>query len=346
MTHDDFLAAFRGGVQLTADLPVTGPVVRRVYERISSGETALWKALEPAWLRRHFATPRDAWLLLLNGFHYEALRRPDHALTRFFPTTRGKPGPELAAAVDRQLDAPSEDLVRQLLERSRAVYLDFWSGLWLNPASYFFGRMRLPYIVAEAGTIGGLHAAADLLSPQPGFDSKQVIARVGFDVQPLDFESPADRAWLLGGVFPENTQHFASVQAAVAKYRSLRKDDAPPVQLVPCEPSLSARAISKNVRPEPDLGLLVLTTWATQRMTPEEFAAFRTDMAALMAEWGGRALWLELAAAPDGRPTIDYRFAGHRLREGRLVSQVLARIEMGAAQPLTFDEAANQAFLA
>jgi hypothetical protein len=117
------------------------------------------------------------------------------------------------------------------------------------------------------------------------------------------------------------------------------------VQLVPCEPSLSARAVSKNVRPEPDLGLLVLTTWATQRMTPPEFAAFRADMAALMEEWGGRALWLELAATPGGRPTVDFQFAGHRLREGRLASQVIDRIEMGAAAPVTFDEAANRAFL-
>ncbi len=345
MTKDDFLAAFRGGVQLTAELPVTGPIIRRVAERFASGEIPLWKTLEPYWLRRHFASPREAWLLLLNGFHYAALRRPDHPLARLLPTCRGRAG-DVAAAVDSQLDSPSDDLIQQLRQRSRAVYWDFWASLWLNPASYFFQRRGLPFIVAEAGTIGGLYAAADLLVPAPAFDSSQVVARVGFDVQPLDLESPTDRAWLLGAVFPENLEHFASVQSAIAKYRALRKKDEPPVQLVPCEPALSARAISKNVRPEPDLGLLVLTTWATQRMTPAEFAAFRADAAALMAEWPERSLWLELSAAPGGRPTVDFQFAGHRLRAGQLQSQVLARIEMGAAQPLSVDEAANQAFLA
>lgn len=345
MTKEDILAALRGGVQLSGSMPVTSAVVRRISDRFAAGDTTLWKALEPAWLRRQWASPREVWLLLMNGLHYEALRRPDNPLARFFPTCRGTVG-DLAAAVDRQLDAPSEDLVRQLLERSRAVYWDFWASLWLNPASYFFRRRMLPYILAEAGTIGGLHAAADLLKPQEGFDSSLVVARVGFDVQPLDLESPSDRAWLLGAVFPENLEHFAAVQAAIAKYRALRRNDEPPVQLVPCEPSLSARAISKNVRPEKGLGLLVLTTWATQRMDAKEFAAFRGDMAALMAEWKERALWLELAATPGGRPTVDFQFSGHRLRGGRLLSHVLARIEMGAAQPLASDETANQEFLA
>lgn len=346
VTKDDLVAAFRGGAQLTADLPVTGPLIQRVADRLGAAEApALWKALEGRWLRRHWSSPRDAWLLLLAALHYEALRKPGHPLARFFPTCRGQAG-DLRAAVDAQLDAPSEELVRNLLERTRVSYWDYWASLWVNPAAFFFQRRGLPYLIAEAGTIGGLHACADLLAPQPAFDSSLVTARVGFDAQPLHLESLNDRHWLLASALPDNLEQFNGIQAAIGRYRALIRDGVPPVQLVPCEPSLSARAISKNVRPEEGLGLLVLTTWATQRMTPAEFAGFRSDMVSLMAEWEQRALWLELTATPEGRPTIDFQLAAHRWITGKLQRHVVASIELGSSPKLLADEGTNQAFFA
>ena len=230
--------------------------------------------------------------------------------------------------------------------RSRFYYEPFWTGLWIEHAMSFFQRRALPYYVAEIGTIGGLHAVADLLAPVAGFDSGQIAGRVAFAQSPLRLESPADRAWLLGACLPDAPGPFKAVEADIARYRALIEARSGPVEIIDCDALTSVQALAANIRPHRQAGLLVLTTWITRRMAGEEFARFRGEMETLFKPWGDRALWIELIAAPGGRPGIDYRVGAYRLGKAGLVGQPLARIELGQAQPSVLaDSGANRAFL-
>ena len=106
------------------------------------------------------------------------------------------------------------------------------------------------------------------------------------------------------------------------------------------------RRHAKNIKPEPKLGLAVLTTWATDRMTASEFAHFRSELAAALTPWGDRGLWLQLSEVPGSRTHSDFQLAGYRLKDGRLQARVLARVTVGAASPIVSNGPANAAFLA
>ncbi len=345
MTKVELLAALNEAKAACAQLPVTGPLVSHLADRLAAGEPALWTALAPAWTARSFLSGADAWMLLLNGLHAEMIRRPDKPLGRFFPTCRGQAG-DLRAALDQELDAPSKELVDNLARRSRQYYERFWAGLWMESALSFFHRRPLGYYVAEIGTIGGLFAVSDLLLRNDVFDSKRIAGRVGFAEGPLRLETAPDRAWLLGACFPETVELFKAADAAIDAYRALLKSGQTPVELIDCDPFTAVKALAANIKPQKEAGLFVMTTWITRSMQGADFARFRAEMEALFSRWGDRALWLELVAAPGGRPGLDFRLGGYRLGKKGLVGQPLARIEFGPTGPsVTADHAANRAFL-
>jgi len=345
MTKVELLAALDEAKAACASLPVSGPLVAWLIERLSAGDPALWTAIAPAWAKRQFPFRADAWMLLLNGLHAEMIRRPDKPLGRFFPTCRGTPG-DLRAALDQELDAPSKELVDNLSKRSRQYYEKFWATLWQEHALSFFHRRPLGYYVAEIGTIGGLHAVSDLLARNAEFDSARIAGRVGFAELPLRLETAPDRAWLLGACFPETAEHFKAVDAAIEGYRGLLKSGESPIELIDCDPFMAVKALGANLKPQRSAGLLVLTTWITRGMSADQFARFRGDMETLFSRWQDRALWLELVAAPGGRPGIDFRLGGYRMGQKGLVGQPLARFEMTPKGAMVMaDHAANRAFL-
>ena len=150
-------------------LPITGPIAARLEERLKSGEVPLWTSLAPSWSGRSFRSNQEAFLLLMNGLHWEVLRRADKPLGRFFPTCRGTPG-DLNAALDQELDHPSKELVERLALYSRPYYEEFWGNLWLEPAAYFFQRLgsRLANRVLVAAELTDQGARIGSFPREPG----------------------------------------------------------------------------------------------------------------------------------------------------------------------------------
>ena len=343
VTQEELVASLRSGAAETAGwAPMTSAVLQRLGERLSMAKPPLWSAVEGAWAGRWFLDPRGAWRLWLAGLHYQALRHPGHPLSLLFQTTHGRPG-DPSRAVDELLDAPPDALVRHLQAGLRPSYRDYWSMAWMDFAASLFQRRGLPYVLAEVGTIGGLGASADLHLPREGFDSSLIVARVGFEAEPLDLHAPEGKTWLQASAYPDDVEHFAMLQRAVERYRALET----PVQLVACDPVLSAAAIARNVRPDKKTGLVVLTTWATDRMMPPEFARFRHDLIESFKAWEDRALWLQLSEVPGSASHTEFQLAAHRLRDGALKGHVLGRVALGAeAAQVVSDADANAAFLA
>jgi hypothetical protein len=269
------------------------------------------RRIEAAFGQRRFVAWWHRPLLLLAALRDDALATgPEHPLHAAFAAE--DPAPEavteaaLAAALDggraRVFDALTRRRV-QTNETSRAV-------AWLWPAALAgaSGGAR-PLAIADVGASAGLNLVADQLSPlwtssdgSPLEVARDVhaVARVGFDLDPLDALDPDDARWLRACVWPGDRAREERLEAALAAFRASRvRPDAP--VLVPIGAAMVPARL--DVLSAADAGALVLAFQTVMRdyLEPAERAEYEEGMRAWLATHPpGQALWIELEPSGDG----------------------------------------------
>lgn len=345
MTKDEFVAQLERGAQTSAALPVTSALLRTLAAELKKGEPDWWKQAAKAWEKRSFAAWTEAWGLFLTALHYDVLSDAEHPLFGYFPSCGGSdevdPGPALLKAL-RELP---KSFYEQLRLRHRRTFVEARAPLWMGPATMYFQTRRLPYYLVEANAGAGLNLAADLITPIKGFNSEFIAARIGLDPMPLDLSDPEHRRWLTAAIMPDQMQLIAPLDKAIGIVQQRMAKEAAFIQLVPCEARVAPKFVAKNIpADDKDVGLLMFNMGATVRMSDAEYEAYKKEMAAMLAPWEDRGLWLEVENVRGELYSTTYQLRAHRVMKGVLASQVLASFDFGANKT-SADEAAFKAFL-
>lgn len=344
MTREDFAAQCERGALQTSALPVTSAILRWTSEQLKKGEPPWWRGIAKAWEKRRFVAWAEAWSLYLACLHFEALNDADCRLVPYFPSCGGTAEADPSVALAKFLHAPPPTFHDNLKLRHRRTFVAGRALLWMSAAMLFFQRKRrLPYYLVQVNAGAGLDLAADRIVPQRGFDSDLVEARVGLEPEPLVIEDILHRRWLTAGVYPDNLDAIAQLDAAIERLAAANKEDASFVQLAPCAPEKAPGFIAKNVPAEDDLGLLAFNMGATGRMTDEEYAAFSQGMEKTLGPWGDRGLWVEVESVRGELYSTTYQLRAHRVMDGRLRSCVIATLDLDAGRHQYSD--AGDAFL-
>ncbi len=297
-----------------------------VYDRLLAAAGALLESpagpveeaararVEAAWRERRFSPGYDRPLLLMAALRAEVLRagarHPLFAAIGAGPVDlTGATREALAAAL---ADAPPRlhvDLATrrvQTNETSRAV-------AWLWPAALAgCTDARRPLALADLGCSGGLNLIGDRLAPLwtdaagaplPVATGAAIVARRGFDAQPLDVGRDGDLHWLRACVWPGETARLARLEQAAAAFRDFDSTNAAAPRLevadvvdVPARLERWARALP------PGTTLLAYQTVVRDYLAEApkaQYLAGMTAWAAAAAPGGPRRIWISLEAAPD-----------------------------------------------
>lgn len=332
MTREEFAAQCERGALQASALPVTSSILRWTAEQLKRAEPAWWKGVAKAWEKRRFVAWSEAWSLYLACLHFEALNDAECPLVPYFPSCGGTAEADPSVAVNRFLLAPPASFYENLRVKHRRTFIAGRSILWMTPAMLFFQKRRLPYYLVEVNAGAGLDLAADQVLPQKGFRSELVEARVGLEAEPLVIEDVAHRRWLTAGTYPDDIEAIARLDAAIDKVAAANREDASFIQLAPCAAEKAPAFIAKNVPPEDDTGLLVFNMGTTGRMTDAEYAAFAKSMAATLAKWGDRGLWVEVESVRGETYSSTFQLRAHRVKDGQLRSMVLAALDLDSGK--------------
>lgn len=327
LTREEFAAQCeRGALQVTA-LPVTSAMLRWTAEQLKRGEPPWWKGIAKAWEARKFVAWTEAWTLYLACIHFEALNDAECPLVPYFPSCGGTPEADPSVALHRMLSAPAPTFYANLKTQHRRTYVAGRAMLWLSPALLAFQKRRMPYYLVEVNAGAGLNLAADVISGLKGFRSDLIDARVGLEASPLIIEDIAHRRWLTAGVYPDNVAAITELDKAIDAVVAANKEDASFIQLAPCAAEKAPAFIAKNIPPEDEAGLLVFNMGTTVRMTDAEYAAYAKSMAATLAKWGDRGLWIEVESVRGETYSTTFQLRAHRVQGAQLRSMVLATLD-------------------
>jgi hypothetical protein len=290
------------------------PVYLRAVEQLATllcgadASAPIAGRMERAWRQRSFRAGYERPLLLLAALRHDALvTGPDHPLARAFADEHPEPSAVTRAALARALDPDRLPIWLALATRkvqtndvSRAV-------AWRWPAALADGR---PIALVDVGCSAGLGLVADAL-PAPWVDASgtplpvdggPVIARIGFDAAPLDLSGRDEVTWLRACIWPGDVERLRRLDAAIGALAAALAGPRPPrieqvhARLVPAR----LRRLDRELPPESLL--LIVQTFVREYIEPEELIAYEADMWAwLDAITPGRALWMQLELARDGR---------------------------------------------
>lgn len=331
MTREEFAAQCERAAQLTIlALPVTGAILYWTGQQLKKGEPPWWKGVAKAWEKRAFHSWSEPWALWMACLHFEALNDAESPLVPYFPSCGGTSEADPSVAVARFLVSPPPSFFENLRTRVRRPYVGKLSALWTTPAALFFQRRRMPYYVVQSDAGAGLDLAADLAMPLKGFRSDLIDARIGLDSAPLVVEDMLQRRWLTACQNPEGGTGIALLDAAIEKIIAANKEDASFIQLAPCPAAKAPAFIAKNVPVEEDSGLLAMNIGATGRMNDPEYAAYAKGMAAALAPWGERGLWVEVETVRGEPFSTTFQLRAHRVKDGQLRSMIVSTLNFEA----------------
>lgn len=285
----------------------------------------------------------EAWSLYLCCLHFEALSDAESPLVPYFPSCGGTAEADPSVGLARFLVAPPPSFFEHLRVGHRRTYIAGRALLWTSPATFFFAHRELPFYLVEVNAGAGLNLAADLVLAPRGFDSELVAARVGLDYRPLDTSDIADRRWLTAGIWPDNLEGIASLDAAIDKVAERTHEDAAFIQLAACPPEKAAAFVAKNIPAEDGIGLLICNMGTTVRMTDSAYVAYAAGITRSLKKWGDRGLWVEIENVRGETYSTTYQLRAHRILAGRLSSLVMAAIDLETDKH-QYDEASS-AFL-
>lgn len=344
MTKEEFVSQLERGALQAGALPVTSAILHWTADQLKRGEPAWWKPIAKAWEKRSFVAWSEAWSLYLTCLHFEALSDADCELVPYFPSCGGTAEADPSVALARFLASPPPTFFENLKTGHRRTYVAGRALMWTAPAALFFQRRDLPYYLVEVNSGGGVNMAADLLYPQKGFDSALISARVGLDARPLQTEDIIDRRWLTAGIWPDNLDAIAELDAALDKIAARSRSEAAFLQLAACPPEKAAAFVTKNIpSDDPEVGLLIFNMGTTVRMTDADYAAYAAGMTGMLKAWGERALWVEVESVRGEIYSTTTQLRVHRVLGGQLRTLVMASVDLETAQH-QYSEAAS-AFL-
>jgi hypothetical protein len=329
LIREEFVAQLDRGAQQASVLPVTSAILRWTAEQLRRGEPPWWKPVAKAWDKRSFTAWSEAWSLYLTCLHFEALSDEDCPLVPYFPSCGGTAEADPSVALAKFLANPPASFFENLKTGHRRTYIAGRAQMWTSPAMLFFQRRELPFYLVEVNAGAGVNLAADVVQTPKGFDSSLVAARVGLDYRPLQVEDIADRRWLTAGIWPDNLEGIAELDAALDVIAERTREAAAFLQLAACPPEKAAAFIAKNIPPEdPEVGLLICNMGATVRMADADYASYSASIAKVLGLWGDRGLWVEIENVRGETYSTTYQLRVHRILGGQLRSLVMASFEI------------------
>ncbi|MBI3551532.1 MAG: DUF2332 family protein [Elusimicrobia bacterium] len=332
---EDFIASAERSAANLSDLPVTSALFRYLAAELKKGDPAWWKRTLKAWEQRQFVAWTEAVNLFLTCVHFEALDDAENPLVPYFPSCGGTAEADPSPAFAKFLADPPSSFFEHLKSGERRYYSEGAGSMWRFAAGLYFQPRGLPYYLVEVNTGAGINLLADVLAPDPKFDSELVAARIGFDCAPLLIDDIKHLRWLTAAVFPDQAPAIASLDRAIATLRKSRERDAAMVQLVTCATNLAPKYIAKNIpSDDPEVGLLLYNYLTTSRMADTDYQAFAAEMLAVIRPWGDRALWFEVETVRGElySTTVQYRL--HRVVGGLLASHEMGRADFAARKDL------------
>ncbi len=276
-------------------------------------EEAARARVEAAWRERRFSAGYDRPLLLMAAVRAEALRAGlRHPLFEAIAATDVRPEAATREALATALaDAPprlyAELATRrvQTNETSRAV-------AWLWPAGLAgCGEGKRPLALFDVGCSAGLNLCAGLL-PAPWRDpagtplvvatAADIVARYGFDVQPLDVGRSDDLNWLRACIWPGETTRLDRLVSAIEAFRAAASGPTPPRLEIADLIDVPERLERLAQAAAPETVLLAYQTVVRDYLTDASKARYVEGMTRWVASespTGPRRIWIELEAAPD-----------------------------------------------
>ncbi|HTB61064.1 MAG TPA: DUF2332 family protein [Polyangia bacterium] len=308
-------------------------------------EEAARARVEAAWRERRLSAGYDRPLLLMAALRAEALRAgPRHPLFEAIGATDVRPEAATREALATTLaDAPPRlyaDLATrrvQTNETSRAV-------AWLWPAALAgCADGKRPLALFDVGCSAGLNLCAERLpapwrdpagAPIPVAAAANIVARHGFDVQPLDVGRGEDINWLRACIWPGENARLERLAAAVDAFRAAATGPTPPRLEIADLVEVPARLERLARAAAPETVLLAYQTVVRDYLADEPKAQYiegMTDWVEAEAAGGPRRIWIELEAAPDawkdpgGLPmALDAHIADPADRAGGMATLTLA----------------------
>jgi hypothetical protein len=316
--------------------PGRAPVYHRLLEEAAamfqapSGavEEAARARVDAAWRERKAPSPYQRPLLLMAALRAEALRVGDrHPL---YTAVAAAVTPDIrleaatrAALADALADAPPRvvaDLATRAVqtnETSRAV-------AWLWPAELAgCAGGRRPLALYDVGCSAGLNLAGDRLPPlwtdEAGAalalaTDARIVARHGFDAQPLDVGRDADRLWLTACVWPGETARQDRLVAAMQAFAALAAGPAAPNIAMADLGDVPARLATLADQAAPGTVHLAYQTVVRDYLPEAVRARYSEGMRAWLtsARAGSPRVWIELEAPspPVGQMTLEAHLAG------------------------------------
>ena len=233
-----------------------------IFDQPAGGlEESARARVEAAWRERRLSAGYDRPLLLMAALRAEALRAgPRHPLYEAIAATDVRPEAATREALATALaDAPprlyAELATRrvQTNETSRAV-------AWLWPAALAgCADGKRPLALFDVGCSAGLNLCAERL-PAPWRDpagapiavaaAANIVARHGFDVQPLDVGRDDDLNWLRACIWPGENARLERLAAAVEAFRQPPRDHAAALEIADCPTTPGASTLAQAAAPD------------------------------------------------------------------------------------------------
>lgn len=347
ISREDFTGVLSRAAAGLEKSPVSGAILRYCLEELKKGEPAWWKGVEKAWAKRVFNYWNEPWQLFLAAVHFEALNDEKNPLIPYFPSCGGTAEADPAKPLEKFLAKPPESFFENLETRHPRHYFFAFVHLWVVPAMRFFARRGLPYYFVQLNAGAGLDLIADLTTSLDVEDDDRdlVAARIGLDPAPLLVEDIVQRRWMTAGIFPENLAAIEALDKAIDALLEGKRRDPNFVQLVPCLPKSYLGFIEANIPAgDPDAGLLLFTASYSNKLDDAAYAKFKGEVAALLAPWEDRGLWLELEPVRGEIYSTTAQLIAHRISKGAMAEKVLYRFDGISMEPTISWEGAD-AFL-
>ncbi len=276
-------------------------------------EEAARARVEAAWRERRLSAGYDRPLLLMAALRAEALRAgPRHPLFQAIAATDVQPEAATREALAAALaDAPprlyAELATRrvQTNETSRAV-------AWLWPAALAgCADGKRPLALFDVGCSAGLNLCAERLpapwrdptgAPIPVAAAADIVARHGFDVQPLDLGRDEDINWLRACIWPGENARLERLAAAIDAFRAPASGPTAPRLEVADLVDVPARLQRLAQAATPETVLLAYQTVVRDYLADAPKGRYldgMTSWVAAEAAGGPRRIWIELEAASD-----------------------------------------------
>jgi hypothetical protein len=280
--------------------------------------------LERAWRERRFSAYYERPLVLLASLRTDAINSGDkHPLARALANDEAPEVDVISRA--SVIEAMSPDrLALWLMVATRRIQTNEVGRAiaWRWPA--FLAGCNdgaRPIALVDIGASGGLNLVADRVpedwvdkagGPIPVVRKPKIISRVGFDTQPLDFNTDEDVHWARACIWPGEHARLQRFDRAVHAFRSLGPDDAK-VTIHRLNATLVPARLPEILRSIPgEAVLLVFQTVMRAYMDSERRDTYVRGMNNWIASTPrGRVAWLELEIEPGAHGELPAAITAH-----------------------------------